>query len=124
MLKTCTKLCKDLGLTYRIKLLCTGDLGFVSNKTYDIEVWSPGSKEWLEVSSISNCTDFQSRRANIKYKRTSKSKTEYVHTLNGSGLALPRIIIAILESFQNEDGNINIPEILWPYTGFKEITIT
>ncbi|MQG07269.1 MAG: serine--tRNA ligase [SAR202 cluster bacterium] len=123
MLKTCTKLCKDLGLTYRIKLLCTGDLGFVSNKTYDIEVWSPGSKEWLEVSSISNCTDFQSRRANIKYKRTSKSKTEYVHTLNGSGLALPRIIIAILESFQNEDGNINIPEILWPYTGFKEITI-
>mgnify|MGYP001233042840 FL=1 len=123
MLKTCTKLCKDLGLTYRIKLLCTGDLGFCSNKTYDIEVWSPGSKEWLEVSSISNCTDFQSRRANIKYKRTSKSKTEYVHTLNGSGLALPRIIIAILESFQNEDGNINIPEILWPYTGFKEITI-
>jgi seryl-tRNA synthetase len=124
MLKTCTKLCKDLGLTYRIKLLCTGDLGFVSNKTYDIEVWSPGSKEWLEVSSISNCTDFQSRRANIKYKRTSKSKTEYVHTLNGSGLALPRIIIAILESFQNEDGNIDIPEILWPYTGFKEITNT
>ncbi len=124
MLKTCTKLCKDLGLTYRIKLLCTGDLGFCSNKTYDIEVWSPGSKEWLEVSSISNCIDFQSRRANIKYKRTSKSKTEYVHTLNGSGLALPRIIIAILESFQNEDGSIDIPEILWPYTGFKKITNT
>jgi len=124
MLKTCTELCKDLGLTYRIKLLCTGDLGFCSNKTYDIEVWSPGSKEWLEVSSVSNCTDFQSRRANIKYKQTSKSKSEHLHTLNGSGLALPRIIIAILESFQNKDGNINIPEILWPYTGFKEITIT
>ena len=124
MLKTCTELCKDLGLTYRIKLLCTGDLGFCSNKTYDIEVWSPGSKEWLEVSSVSNCTDFQSRRANIKYKKTSKSKSEHLHTLNGSGLALPRIIIAILESFQNKDGNINIPEILWPYTGFKEITIT
>ena len=124
MLKTCTELCKDLDLTYRIKLLCTGDLGFCSNKTYDIEVWSPGSKEWLEVSSVSNCTDFQSRRANIKYKRTPKSKTEHLHTLNGSGLALPRIIIAILESFQNNDGSINIPEILWPYTGFKEITIT
>ena len=124
MLKTCTELCKDLGLTYRIKLLCTGDLGFCSNKTYDIEVWSPGSKEWLEVSSVSNCTDFQSRRANIKYKKTSKSKSEHLHTLNGSGLALPRIIIAILESFQNKYGNINIPEILWPYTGFKEITIT
>ena len=122
MLETCTELCKDLGLTYRIKLLCTGDLGFCSNKTYDIEVLSPGSKEWLEVSSVSNCTDFQSRRANIKYKKSSKSKTENLHTLNGSGLALPRIIIAILESFQNKDGHINIPEILWPYTGFKEIT--
>ena len=80
MLNTCVSLCKKLGLTYRIKLLCTGDLGFCSNKTYDIEVWSPGSKEWLEVSSVSNCTDFQSRRSNTKFKKTPKSKTEYLHT--------------------------------------------
>ena len=121
MLETCINLCKKLGLTYRVKLLCTGDLGFCANKTYDIEVWSPGSKEWLEVSSVSNCTDFQSRRANIRYKKTAKSKTEYLHTLNGSGLALPRIIIAILESFQNEDLSIDIPETLWKYTNFKKI---
>ena len=122
MLNTCVSLCKKLGLTYRIKLLCTGDLGFCSNKTYDIEVWSPGSKEWLEVSSVSNCTDFQSRRSNTKFKKTPKSKTEYLHTLNGSGLALPRIIIAILETYQNEDLSIDIPETLWEYTKFKKIS--
>ena len=122
MLNTCASLCKKLGLTYRIKLLCTGDLGFCSNKTYDIEVWSPGSKEWLEVSSVSNCTDFQSRRSNTKFKKTPKSKTEYLHTLNGSGLALPRIIIAILETYQNEDLSIDIPETLWEYTKFKKIS--
>ena len=122
MLNTCVSLCKKLGLTYRIKLLCTGDLGFCSNKTYDIEVWSPGSKEWLEVSSVSNCTDFQSRRSNTKFKKTPKSKTEYLHTLNGSGLALPRIIIAILETYQNEDLSIDVPETLWEYTKFKKIS--
>ena len=122
MLNTCVSLCKKLGLTYRIKLLCTGDLGFCSNKTYDIEVWSPGAKEWLEVSSVSNCTDFQSRRSNTKFKKTPKSKTEYLHTLNGSGLALPRIIIAILETYQNEDLSIDIPETLWEYTKFKKIS--
>ena len=122
MLNTWVSLCKKLGLTYRIKLLCTGDLGFCSNKTYDIEVWSPGSKEWLEVSSVSNCTDFQSRRSNTKFKKTPKSKTEYLHTLNGSGLALPRIIIAILETYQNEDLSIDIPETLWEYTKFKKIS--
>ena len=122
MLNTCVSLCKKLGLTYRIKLLCTGDLGFCSNKTYDIEVWSPGSKEWLEVSSVSNCTDFQSRRSNTKFKKTPKSKTEYLHTLNGSGLALPRIIIAILARYQNEDLSIDIPETLWEYTKFKKIS--
>tara|TARA_Y100001970_G_scaffold61380_1_gene78388 strand:- start:4673 stop:5932 length:1260 start_codon:yes stop_codon:yes gene_type:complete len=122
MLNTCVSLCKKLGLTYRIKLLCTGDLGFCSNKTYDIEIWSPGSKEWLEVSSVSNCTDFQSRRSNTKFKKTPKSKTEYLHTLNGSGLALPRIIIAILETYQNEDLSIDIPETLWEYTKFKKIS--
>ena len=121
MLDACVSLCKKLGLTYRIKLLCTGDLGFCSNKTYDIEVWSPGSKEWLEVSSVSNCTDFQSRRSNTKFKKNPKSKTEYLHTLNGSGLALPRIIIAILETYQNEDMSIDIPETLWEYTKFKKI---
>ena len=122
MLNACVDLCKKLGLTYRIKLLCTGDLGFCSNKTYDIEVWSPGSQEWLEVSSVSNCTDFQSRRSNTKFKKNPKSKTEYLHTLNGSGLALPRIIIAILETYQNEDLSIDIPETLWDYTKFKKIS--
>ena len=122
MLNACVDLCKKLGLTYRIKLLCTGDLGFCSNKTYDIEVWSPGSQEWLEVSSVSNCTDFQSRRSNTKFKKNPKSKIEYLHTLNGSGLALPRIIIAILETYQNEDMSIDIPETLWEYTKFKKIS--
>ena len=122
MLNACVDLCKKLGLTYRIKLLCTGDLGFCSNKTYDIEVWSPGSQEWLEVSSVSNCTDFQSRRSNTKFKKNPKSKTEYLHTLNGSGLALPRIIIAILETYQNEDLSVDIPETLWDYTKFKKIS--
>ena len=122
MLNTCVSLCKKLGLTYRIKLLCTGDLGFCSNKTYDIEVWSPGSKEWLEVSSVSNCTDFQSRRSNTKFKKTPKSKTEYLHTLNGSGLAVGRTLIAIMENYQQKDGSIRIPDVLIPYmNGIKTI---
>ena len=116
------RVCEKLGIQHRVLELCTGDLGFCSNKTYDIEVWSPGSKEWLEVSSVSNCTDFQSRRSNTKFKKTPKSKTEYLHTLNGSGLALPRIIIAILETYQNEDLSIDIPETLWEYTKFKKIS--
>ena len=96
-------------------------LGFASAKSFDIEVWAPGSKEWLEVSSCSQCNDFQARRANLKYRPTGEKQTSYVHTLNGSGLAIPRIIIAILETYQEEDGSITIPDVLVPYTGFTKI---
>ena len=101
--------------------LCSSDIGFQSAQSFDLEVWAPGSEEWLEVSSCSNCLDFQSRRANIKFKRDQKSKTEYPHTLNGSALALPRIMISILETFQKNDGSVSIPEVLHKYTGFTEI---
>ncbi|MCX7757999.1 MAG: serine--tRNA ligase [bacterium] len=112
---------RALNLPFRIVKLCSGDLGFASAKTYDIEVWAAGCKEWLEVSSCSNVMDFQARRANIRFRRTPTSKPEYIHTLNGSGLALPRVVIAILENFQQKDGNIKIPEVLIPYTGFEKI---
>lgn len=104
-----------LGLPYRLKALCTADLGFASSKTYDIEVWAPGCGEWLEVSSCSNCLDFQARRAGIRYRPTEGAKAEYVHTLNGSGLALPRIMIAIMENYQQSDGTISIPTALQPF---------
>ncbi len=109
--------CKQLGLTYRVLLQCTGDLGFGSHKTYDIEVWAPGCGEWLEVSSISNIGDFQSRRANIKYRPADGGKLEYVHTLNGSGLGMPRTLIAVLENYQQKDGSIRIPDVIRPYMG-------
>lgn len=109
------EICKRLELPYRILELCTSDLGFQSAKSFDIEIWGPGSKEWLEVSSCSNCLDFQSRRSNIRFKRESSSKTEFVHTLNGSGLALPRVIIAIIENYQQEDGSVVVPSALIPY---------
>lgn len=112
---------RALNLPFRVVKLCSGDLGFAAAKTYDIEVWAAGCKEWLEVSSCSNVMDFQARRANIRFRRTPTSKPEYVHTLNGSGLALPRVVIAILENFQQKDGNIKIPEVLIPYTGFEKI---
>jgi len=112
---------RALELPFRIVKLCSGDLGFAAAKTYDIEVWAKGSKEWLEVSSCSNVLDFQARRANIRFKRTPNSKAEFVHTLNGSGLALPRVIIAILENYQNKDGTISIPKSLIKYTGFDKI---
>ena len=114
--------CKRLGLPYRVLQLCAGEMGFASSKTYDIEIWAPGSDEWLEVSSCSNCTDFQARRANIRYRPEAKARPTYVHTLNGSGLALPRVVISILENFQQPDGSVVIPEILRPYTGFDLIT--
>ena len=95
--------------------------GSTAEKTFDIEVWAAGSKEWLEVSSISNCYDFQSRRNNTRYKETQASSTIFPHTLNGSGLALPRIWVAIIENGQQEDGSIKIPEVLIPYTGFESI---
>ena len=112
---------KRLELAYRIKLLCTADISFSSSKTYDIEVWAPGCGEWLEVSSCSNCTDFQARRANIRYRAAPDAKAEFVHTLNGSGLALPRVMIAIMENYQKQDGAIMIPEALRPFMGAAEI---
>jgi seryl-tRNA synthetase len=113
--------CRRLGLPYRILQLCTGDMSFPSAKSYDIEVWAAGCQEWLEVSSCSNCTDFQARRANIRFRREQGGQPQFVHTLNGSGLALPRIIIAILENYQQPDGSVVIPEVLRPYTGFDLI---
>ncbi len=112
---------KRLGLRYRVVALCTADLTFASTKTYDIEVWAPGCNEWLEVSSCSNFGDFQARRASIKFKRDAKSKAEFVHTLNGSGLALPRTLIAVLENCQNADGTVSVPEVLKPYMGSDRI---
>ena len=114
--------CQRLGLPYRVLQLCTGDLGFPSAKTYDIEVWAAGFQEWLEVSSCSNCTDFQARRTHIRYRPDQDSRPQLVHTLNGSGLALPRVVIAILENYQQADGSVVIPEVLRPYTGFDVIS--
>ena len=117
MLADAEATCAGLGLPYRIKRLCTGDIGFNSMITYDVEVWAAGCDEWLEVSSVSNVGDFQARRANIKYKPTDGSKNRLVHTLNGSGLGMPRTMIAILENYQQADGSIKIPEVLLPWMG-------
>jgi seryl-tRNA synthetase len=113
--------CAGLGLTYRVKQLCTGDIGFGASMTYDLEVWAPGLQEWLEVSSISNDTDFQARRANIKYRPADGGKTRFVHTLNGSGLGMPRTLIAVLENYQQADGSIKVPEVLLPWMGGVEV---
>jgi seryl-tRNA synthetase len=115
------QVCQKLELPYRILQLCTAELGFASSKSYDIEMWAPGCGEWLEVSSCSNCTDFQARRANIRYRPSPDTKPHFVHTLNGSGLALPRVMIAIIENYQQADGSISIPEVLQPYMGQKLI---
>ena len=113
--------CKRLGLTYRVLSLCTGDIGFASAKSYDIEMWAPGCKEWLEVSSCSNCIDFQARRTNIRFRPAEGAKPQFVHTLNGSGMALPRVMISIIENYQQADGSIVVPDALRPYTGFDVI---
>ena len=105
----------DLDIPYRVKKLCTGDLGFGSAKTYDLEVWAPGIGEWLEVSSASNVREFQARRGNIRFRRERGAKTEFVHTLNGSGLGVPRTMIAIIENYQQENGSIVVPEALREY---------
>ena len=110
-----------LGLPYRVKRLCTGDLGFGSAITYDIEVWAAGCGEWLEVSSVSTVTDFQARRANIKYRPADGGKAQLVHTLNGSGLGLPRTLIAVMENYQQADGSIVVPEVLRPWMGGVDI---
>jgi seryl-tRNA synthetase len=117
MVADAEKVCYKLGLPYRVKQLCTADLGFASTISYDIEMWAPGIGEWLEVSSCSNCGDFQAQRADIRYRLSSEDKPRYVHTLNGSGLALPRVVIALMENYQQADGSIVIPEVLQPYMG-------
>ncbi|HXG36138.1 MAG TPA: serine--tRNA ligase [Dehalococcoidia bacterium] len=109
--------CQALKIPYRVVQLCTADLGFNSALTYDIEMWAPGCGEWLEVSSCSNCTDFQARRANIRFRREKRGRPEYLHTLNGSGLALPRTLIAVLENYQQVDSSVQVPEVLRPYMG-------
>ena len=110
-----------LGLPYRVMVLCTGDMGFGSAKTYDLEVWLPSGGTYREISSCSNIEDFQARRANIRFRRDTKSKPEFVHTLNGSGLAVGRTVAAILENYQQEDGSIVVPEALRPYMGGIEV---
>lgn len=121
MVADAEQVCADLGLTYRINQLCTGDLGFGAHITYDIEVWAPGCGEWLEVSSISNDGDFQARRANIRYRPEGGGRTRYVHTLNGSGLGMPRTMIAVLENYQQADGTVAVPPVLQPWMGGIEL---
>ena len=113
--------CRRLGIAHRVTLLCTGDMGFAAVRTYDVEMWAPGSGEWLEVSSCSDCGDFQARRANIRYRPQAGARPRFAHTLNGSGLGVPRTLIAILENYQQADGSVLVPEVLRPYTGFDRI---
>ena len=117
MLADAEAVCSGLGLTYRVKRLCSGDLGFNARITYDLEVYSPGCDEWLEVSSVSNVGDFQARRAGIKYRPEEGGKTRLVHTFNGSGLGMPRTLISVMENFQQADGSIVVPEVLRPWMG-------
>ena len=119
MLKCAESILQDLNIHYRIMTLCTGDMGFSATKTYDIEVWLPGENTYREISSCSNCNDFQARRMNTRYK--TNNKNEYVHTLNGSGLAVGRTLIAILENYQMEDGNVKIPDVLVKYFNNKTL---
>ena len=109
--------CRGLNLPYRVKQLCTGDLGFSAVMAYDIDVWAPGCGEWLEVSTCSNCGDFQGRRAGIRFRREKGAKVEFVHTLNGSGLGLPRTLATVIESYQQRNGSIVVPDVLRPYMG-------
>jgi seryl-tRNA synthetase len=109
-----------LGLHYRVVEICTGDLGFSNAKQYDLEVWAPGMDRYLEVSSCSNFTDYQARRMNLRFRREAKGKPEFVHTLNGSGLALPRTLIAVLEGYQQADGTVRVPEALRAMMGGAE----
>ncbi len=112
---------QGLNIPYRVLQLCAGDLGFPSAKSYDLEMWAPGLQEWLEVSSCSDCTDFQARRSNIRYRTEKDASPQFVHTLNGSGLALPRVMISILENYQQSDGTVIVPEVLRPYTKFDVV---
>jgi seryl-tRNA synthetase len=111
---------QTLNLHYRVVELCTGDLSFSAAKCYDIEIWAPGENRWLEVSSCSNFESFQARRGNIRYRRSSDNKVDYLHTLNGSGVATPRLMVALLETYQTEDGTVQLPDALISYMG-KEV---
>lgn len=119
--KQAETLLQRLGLAYRVLLLCSADISFAAAKCYDLEVWAPGMDRWLEVSSCSNFEDFQARRAGIRYRPEPKAKPQFIHTLNGSGLALPRTVIAILETYQQADGSVIVPEVLRPYMGCEVI---
>ncbi len=121
LLDNAEDICRMLGLPHRIVQMCTGDLSFTAAKKYDVEVWAAGSKEWLEVSSCSNFHDFQARRMNLRYRPEPGAKPRFCHTLNGSGLALPRVVIAILENYQQPDGSVAIPAALVPYMGGVEV---
>ncbi len=121
LVENACEVCRRLGIPFRVVQLCTADISFASAATYDIEMWAPGLGEWLEVSSCSNCTDFQMRRANIRYRPEKGGKTEFPHALNGSGLGLPRTLIAVMENYQQADGSITIPEVLRPYMGGIDI---
>ena len=109
-----------LGLHFRVLQLCSGDMGFSAAKCYDLELWAPGEQQWLEVSSCSCFTDYQARRLNCRFKDPKDGKTKFVHTLNGSGVALPRLMVALLEQHQNADGSVTIPEVLRPYMNGQE----
>ncbi len=119
--KNAEDILQKLELPYRVVALCTGDLGFAAAKTYDLEVWLPAQQKYREISSCSNFTDFQARRANIRFKREGKKGTEFVHTLNGSGLAIGRTLVAVLENYQQKDGSVVVPEVLRPYMGVEVI---
>lgn len=121
LVEAASDVCRALKMPFRRLEIVTGDLGFSATKKYDVELWAAGSQEWLEVSSCSNCETFQARRANIKYRPKSGGKAQFVHTLNGSGLATPRVIIAILENYQQADGSVVIPEVLRPYLGGAQV---
>jgi seryl-tRNA synthetase len=115
-------LLQELGLAHRTMLLCSGDVSFNSAKTYDLEVWLPSDGGgYREISSCSNCTDFQARRANMRFRREPKAKPEFVHTLNGSGLAVGRTLLAVLENYQTADGGVTLPDVLVPFAGFARI---
>jgi seryl-tRNA synthetase len=121
MVEDALTICRRLEIPYRVIELCTGDLSFASAKSYDIELWAPGCGEWLEVSSLSNCEDFQARRANVRYRPERGAKTRFPHTLNGSGLALPRVMIAVMENYQQADGTVVVPEAVRPWMGGQRV---
>jgi seryl-tRNA synthetase len=113
--------CRRLEIPHRVVQMCTGDLSFTAAMKFDVELWAPGCQEWLEVSSCSNFRDFQARRASIRYRPAPQAKPELVHTLNGSGLALPRVVIGVLETYQEADGSVRIPAVLQPYMGGRTV---